>query len=89
MDVQCKNKKCNKINNELVQVVRVLGLFKTLTQIIYLLMVLATTDLNLLPSYGIKIQWYPRSDCDYLDKVSSRFIWMGSDDKGLHLVSWD
>jgi len=28
MNVQCKNKKCNKINNELVQVVRVLGPFK-------------------------------------------------------------
>ena len=25
MNVQCKNKKCNKINNELVQVVIVLG----------------------------------------------------------------
>jgi len=24
MNVQCKNKKCNKINNELVQVVRVM-----------------------------------------------------------------
>jgi len=28
MNVQRKNKKCNKINNELVQVVRVLGPFK-------------------------------------------------------------
>jgi len=28
MNVQCKNKKCNKINNELVQVVSVLGPFK-------------------------------------------------------------
>ena len=28
MNVQCKNKKCNKINNELVQVVRVLDPFK-------------------------------------------------------------
>jgi len=27
MNVQCKNKKCNKISNELVQVVRVLGPF--------------------------------------------------------------
>jgi len=28
MNVQCKNKKCNKLNNELFQVVRVLGPFK-------------------------------------------------------------
>ena len=28
MNVQCKNKKYNKINNELVQVVRVLGPLK-------------------------------------------------------------
>jgi len=37
----------------------------------------------------MQTQWYPQSICDYLDKVSCKFVWKGSEDKGIHLVSWD
>lgn len=52
-------------------------------------MVLANDVINSLPSYGMQIQWYPESICQYLDKVAAHFIWKGVDGKGLHLVSFN
>jgi hypothetical protein len=49
-------------------------------------LVLATAVINSIPSYGMQIQWYPQSVCDYLDKVAGRFVLKGSENKCIWLV---
>jgi hypothetical protein len=37
----------------------------------------------------MQINWLPQGMCDYLDKTVRRFIWKGTGDTGMHLVSWN
>lgn len=50
---------------------------------------LANSVITFLPSYNMQIQWYQESICDYLDRAASRFIWKGSNSKGLYMASWN
>jgi hypothetical protein len=36
----------------------------------------------------MQVYWLPQSVCDDLDKRVRRFIWKGTGDSGMHLVSW-
>jgi len=37
-------------------------------------LVLATVVINFIPSYGMQIQWYLQSICDFLEKVAYIFV---------------
>jgi len=37
-------------------------------------LVLATAVINFIPSYGMQIQWYPQSICDFLEKTAYIFV---------------
>lgn len=52
-------------------------------------LMLANAVLNSFSSYEMQIQWYPQFICDYLDKVACRFFWKDSNNKALHLGSWE
>jgi len=42
-----------------------------------------------LPSYGMKIAWYPQYIYEFIDRAIKGFIWKGNSNKGVHLVNWD
>ena len=49
---------------------------------------LATSILSSIPSYYMQINWLPQNICDSIDQTTRNFIWRGTNNKGLHLVSW-
>jgi hypothetical protein len=51
--------------------------------------VLANSVISSLPSYHMQINWIPQGMCDDLDKTVRRFIWKGTGNTGMHLVSWN
>jgi hypothetical protein len=50
---------------------------------------LASSVLSSLPSYYMQINWLPQSTCDDIDRTTRNFIWRGTNNSGLHLVSWE
>jgi hypothetical protein len=50
---------------------------------------LAKSVLNAIPTYYMQISWIPQSICNQLDKMTRKFIWKGTNGKGVHLVGWD
>ncbi|PNX93660.1 RNA-directed DNA polymerase (reverse transcriptase) [Trifolium pratense] len=50
--------------------------------------VLVNSVISAFPTFGMHIQWFPQSICDYIDRVAACFIRKGSDGNGLHMVSW-
>ncbi|PNY14872.1 ribonuclease H, partial [Trifolium pratense] len=51
--------------------------------------VLANSVISSLPAYHMQINWLPQGMCDDLDRTVRRFIWKGTGDVGMHLVSWN
>jgi len=49
---------------------------------------LATSILSSISSYYMQINWLPQNICDSIDQTTRNFIWRGTNNKGLHLVSW-
>jgi hypothetical protein len=51
--------------------------------------VLANAVISSIPTYHMQTQWLPQGMCDDLDRTVRRFIWKGTGDSGMHLVSWE
>jgi len=49
---------------------------------------LATSVLSSIPAYYMQISWLPESIWDSIDQTTRNFIWLGPNDKGIHLVGW-
>ncbi|KAK2378521.1 hypothetical protein QL285_066416 [Trifolium repens] len=49
---------------------------------------LATSVLNSIPTYYMQISWLPAGICSQIDKMTRKFIWQGTSNKGIHLVGW-
>lgn len=50
--------------------------------------IMAIAVLTSLPSYGMKIRWFPQYACETLDHTMRNFFWLGGNDKAMHMVSW-
>jgi len=45
-------------------------------------------NLEKLFNCAMQINWLPQNICDSIDQTTRNFIWKGTNNKGIHLVSW-
>lgn len=50
---------------------------------------LVKSVLCVIPTYYMQLNWFPSSVCSQIDRMANNFVWKGSADKGVHLVSWE
>ncbi|PNX93586.1 ribonuclease H, partial [Trifolium pratense] len=50
---------------------------------------LVQSVLTSIPTYYMQLNWLPSSICDYMDRISRKFLWRGTNDRGIHLVGWE